>query len=61
MQCHNENVPFQAMMTPDKDSSEHLLTNGTNHDQPRKDKVSIAEPNPWGEFFSDLLLNVEKI
>ena len=48
-------------MTPDKDSSEHLLTNGTNHDQPRKDKVSIAEPNPWGEFFSDLLLNVEKI
>ena len=35
-------------MTPDKDSSEHLLTNGTNHDQPRKDKVSIAEPNPWG-------------
>merc|ERR1719507_2544144 len=26
-------------MTPDKDSSEHLLTNGTNHGQPRKDKL----------------------
>ena len=38
-------------MTPDKDSSEHLLTNGTNHDQPRKEKVSIAErtENPRGE------------
>ena len=31
------------MMTPDKDSSEHLLTNGATPGQHRRDKVSFAD------------------